>query len=94
MAKKKETSEDLKLIKSKLLENKIVIGKDATVKKLKTDKLEKVYLASNCPDRNRQDVEQYAQLANVTVLTLELDNEELGVFCKKNYFISVLGITA
>ncbi|MBT3836249.1 50S ribosomal protein L30 [Candidatus Woesearchaeota archaeon] len=95
MAKiKKEISEDLKELRSKLLENNVILGTDKTLKALQAKGVEKVYLSKNCPKTTVEDIQHYASLADVQVISLEMDNEELGVFCKKNFFISVLAITA
>ena len=91
--KKKEISEEIKLLKTRVVtEKKAVIGTERVLKELRTRKLQKVFLASNCPDKIKKDVQYYAQLAEVPVMELKMDNEELGVFCKKNFFVSVIGI--
>jgi ribosomal protein L30E len=92
MAKKKETGEDIKTIKEKLVVKKIVIGTDTVIKKLQLGELEKIYLTNNCPGDVKESITHYSDLAHIPVVNLELDNEELGVLCKKNFFISVLGV--
>jgi ribosomal protein L30E len=95
MAKvKKEISEDLKELRTKLLDNKVILGTDKTLKGLQAKSVEKVYLSKNCPEATAKDIQHYASLGGITVISLDMDNEELGVFCKKNFFISVLAITA
>ena len=91
MAKKVEVSKELKELKTKLQENKVIIGTDRVLKGLKSKSLSKVFLASNAPEKIREDVQYYAKLAETSVLELDLDNEELGLFCKKNFMIVVLG---
>jgi len=92
MAKKKEVAEDIKFLKSKVEEGKAVIGRAKVIKELKAKNLNKVFLASNCPQQAKEEIKHYAGLGNVDILELEQNNEELGVVCKKNFFISVLGI--
>ncbi len=94
MAKTKEISEDLKELRSKLLDNKVILGTDKTLKGLQAKSVEKVYLSKNCPEATVKDVQHYANLAGIPIVSLEMNNEELGVFCKKNFFISVLAIIA
>ncbi len=84
---------EMKDLKAKVQEGKAVIGKEQTLKFLRTKSLQKVYLAKNCPESLKADVHHYAKLISTPVVELELDNEELGLFCKKNFFISVLGTT-
>lgn len=95
MAKKKEVGAEIKLLKSKVLAGKAVIGTERVLKGLKARNvtISKVFLASNCPQKAKAAVQHYAKLAKVPVVDyLELDNEELGILCKKSFLISVLGI--
>ena len=92
MVKKKEISKEIKAVKLKVQEGKAIIGTERVLKELKKGRLSKVILAKNCPEKSRRDINYYAQLVKIPVAELEQDNEELGVLCKKNYFVSVLGI--
>ena len=84
---------DLKDLKVKIKAGKVVIGIDRVMKNLKLKQLTKIFVSSNCPNDLKKDINHYANLVGVPVEELSLDNEELGVFCKKNFFISVLGTT-
>lgn len=89
---KKEIDQNVKEIKVNLQEGKVVVGKDLVLKNLRAKKMSKVFLASNCPQDLKDDVKRFSELANISLVELEQDNEELGIICKKNFFISVLGI--
>jgi len=93
MAKAKKINEaDLKELRTKVLnKDDAVLGTERVMKLLKAKKINKIFLASNCPDSVKEDVHYYAKLAEVPVLELEMNNEELGIFCKKNFFVSVIG---
>lgn len=91
MAENLET--EMKELKAKVQDGKAVIGKELVLKRLQAKSLHKVYVAKNCPKNLRADIGHYAKLINVPLVELELDNEELGLFCKKNFFIAVLGTT-
>ena len=78
-------------IKKALQEEKVIIGKDRVLKKLRIRKLEKVYLASNCPLQAREDIKHLAKIYNIKVVEAKEDNEQLGIICKKQFSISVLG---
>ena len=93
MAKKKETVEDVRDLKAKLLEGKTIIGTQRVLKALKSKSVKTVYIAKNCPDKIKDDITYYAKLAETPVITLEQDNEELGTYCKKNFFVCVLAST-
>ena len=88
---KKEIETHMKELKLKIQEGKVILGAEVVLKRLRTSGLSKVYLASNCPDDLKEEIVNYARLSNVPVVELRQDNEELGVFCKKNFFVSVLG---
>ncbi len=91
MAKKEEIGKEIKELKVKVQEGKIVVGAEKVLKSLRNRTIQKVVLASNCPQKISEDVYYYAKLADVPVVKIDLDNEELGIFCKKNFFIAVLG---
>ncbi|HLD80172.1 MAG TPA: ribosomal L7Ae/L30e/S12e/Gadd45 family protein [Candidatus Nanoarchaeia archaeon] len=82
---------EMKDLKAKLQDGKAVIGKEMVLKQLRAKTISKLYLASNCPANLKSDLVHYAALAKVPVIELDLDNEELSLFCKKNFFITVLG---
>ena len=73
-----------------LKEKKVVFGSERTLKMLKNNKLNGIYLASNCPNKVKESIKYYAKLSNVNVVELEQANDELGVICKKPFSISVL----
>ncbi|HIG93081.1 MAG: hypothetical protein QT02_C0007G0004 [archaeon GW2011_AR9] len=91
MAKKKDVGEELKVLRQKVQDGKAIVGKERVLKQLKSGTLSKVFLSSNCPEKVKEDIQYYAQLAKIPVIELEQNNVELGLFCKKNYFISVVG---
>ncbi|MBU0470890.1 MAG: ribosomal L7Ae/L30e/S12e/Gadd45 family protein [Nanoarchaeota archaeon] len=91
MAKKEEVSKELKELKEKVQEGKSIMGKERTLKSLREKTVDKVYLANKCPQQIKDEIQHYAKLANVPVIELSLDNEELGLFCKKSFMITVLG---
>ena len=83
-----DTEDIKKLLKSKNL----VVGTGKTVKYIKTGKLSKVYVSSNCPAGVKEDLKYYGELAQTPIIELEQTNEEIGTLCKKPFFISVLSV--
>ncbi|MBW2996173.1 ribosomal L7Ae/L30e/S12e/Gadd45 family protein [Candidatus Woesearchaeota archaeon] len=79
-------------IKKVVKEGKIVIGTNNVLKNLKSGKLSKVFITSNCPADVKESVNHYAELAKVDVVQLKQPNSELGVVCKKPFSISLLGV--
>ena len=82
----------LKKLIAKTQEHKAFIGKESVMKALREKKIKTVLLAKNCPVALREEIHHYASLAGVVVIDLDHTNEEIGVLCKKNFFISVAGI--
>lgn len=89
MVKKQSSVTD---IKKELKTRKIVIGTKIVIKNLRLNKLEKVYIASNCNESSKKELEYYSKLLNIPIITLKQPNDELGVICKKQYSISMLGV--
>ncbi len=92
MAQEKELGQEFKDLRVKIQEKKVVIGAERVLKELKARRVQKVYLANNCPAKLNEDVKYYARVAEIPVVDMAYSNEELGVFCKKNFFVSVLAI--
>jgi len=81
-------------IRKLLGSDKLIIGTDRVLKLLRQGGLKKVILAGNCRADILQDVQYYGGLNGTEIVQLTENNEELGVFCKKPFHISVLGIKA
>ena len=79
-------------IRKLLADKRLVIGTEQTLKLLKVGKLAKVYVSSNCPPALKEDLRKYSGLNSIECQDLPVPNEELGVWCKKNFAISVLGV--
>lgn len=86
---KKQTLSD---IKKDLKTRKIIIGTKVVMKNLNLNKLEKIYIASNCNENSKKELEYYSKLLKIPVIKLKQPNDELGVICKKQYSISMLGV--
>tara|TARA_Y100000034_G_scaffold107195_1_gene136517 strand:- start:246 stop:503 length:258 start_codon:yes stop_codon:yes gene_type:complete len=82
----KELTEALKKTK------KIIFGSERTLKLLRSDKLSKIFLSSNCPIKVKETIEKNAKTSKVEIVDLEMKNNEVGVFCKKTFSVSVVGL--
>ena len=82
----------MKELKQAVQDGNVLIGTERVMKAVKAGNLKKVFLAKNCPAEVKRDIEHYASLGSISVEQVEMDNEELGVFCKKNFFVSVIGV--
>ncbi len=73
-----------------LKEEKLIFGTKRTLKLLKNEKLKKVFIATNCDEDVKKEIKKYSKIADVKVVELDINNEELGAKCKKPFSISVL----
>lgn len=88
MAKKIDTAEIKKMLKS----GSIAIGTEKTIKSLKSGKVQKILVSSNCPASVERDISYYASLSGAELHKLDYPNDELSVICKKPFPISVLAL--
>lgn len=79
-------------IKKQLKTGKLLLGVNQTLKNLKLGKLEKVFVSSNCKQSVLDDINYYCSFSNTPVVQLGVPNTELGVVCRKQFSISVLGL--
>ncbi len=92
MANKIDTKETDEIRKA-LEAGKIIIGTEKTIKELKKDSLAKVFLSMNCPEDVREDLAHYSALVSTEVVELTVNNNELGIVCKKPFAVSILGLS-
>ncbi len=78
----------IETLKQDLKKAKPYYGVDITLKKLRTGAVKKVYMASNCPEKDT--IKRYASMTDTEVLELTENNVELGVICKRPHSVSVL----
>lgn len=73
-------------------ENKVVFGATNTLKLLKHNEIEEIYLTSNCPEHTIEKIESAAKITNTPVNKLTENSEELAVLIKKPFSMSVASI--
>ena len=88
MAKKINAEEIKKMLKS----GNLIFGTERTIKGLKSGKVQKVLVSSNCPANVEKNINYYAGLSGAEFHKLEYPDEELSVICKKPFSISVLSV--
>jgi large subunit ribosomal protein L30e len=71
---------------------KIQFGANSALKSAKTRKAKLVILASNCPQRIREDIEYYCKLSKIPVSIYNSDSLDLGAVCGKLFEVSVLSV--
>lgn len=72
--------------------NKVVLGSKVTEKLLKRNKVQKVYVASNCNELTFEKLKHYTSINKIDLVQLKIDNEELGQKLVKPFLISVVSV--
>lgn len=89
MAKKTDLISELR---KKLTEKKVVIGRNETKRKLMKKELSFIILAKNISDEIKEEFEKICKLTDTQLEITIHTNEELGILCKKQFPVSVLGV--
>ncbi len=76
-------------IKEEIKKNKPVLGTKQIIKMLMNNQLKKIYLSSNCSEKDK--IINLANISNVEVLTLPESSKQIGATCKKTFPVSALG---
>ena len=71
---------------------KVIFGTERVMKLLKQDKIKAIFLSNNIAEDVREDIEHYAKIGNVEVVDLDMKNKEVGVYCKKPFSVSIVGL--
>lgn len=77
-------------LKKALKEQKLTIGERTVEKKVKNGNAKVVFLAKNCKKKVRKDMKYYEQEGNIEVVELDLNAEEVGTICKKQFAVSTI----
>ncbi len=79
-------------IRKAITENKVIIGAAAAKKSLMKKQLKKIILSKNHPEGLKEDLEKSCAMTNTELQVLDINSDELGILCKKQYSVSVLGV--
>jgi|TARA_B100001971_G_C18261508_1_gene587331 ribosomal protein L30E len=72
--------------------DKVLFGVDQALKGLRKGEIEQVFLSSTVEKPSRETLLQYAKADGVPVHELDMASDELGVFCKKAFGLSVVSV--
>lgn len=79
-------------IRKLLQAKKLVIGATKTIAGIRSGIISRVVVAKNCDKKTLNTLEQYQKIGRFDLIRIGILNDELGVTCKKQFGISVLGI--
>ncbi len=71
---------------------KVSFGANAALLNAKTGKAKMIVLAANCPQSIKDEIEYYAKLSKVPIMTYKGDSMDLANVCAKPFIISALSI--
>ncbi|MDD5331990.1 MAG: ribosomal L7Ae/L30e/S12e/Gadd45 family protein [Candidatus Nanoarchaeia archaeon] len=80
----------MKNLQEAIKSENLTLGSQVTIKKLRQNKVKHVFLASNCKEEVKKDIEALAKINKAEIIYLDIDNKELGIACKKPFTVSVL----
>lgn len=75
-------------LRDDLKKKKPILGLERTLKKVRRQEVSCVYVASN--SHAKEQLINLGKTMNIEVVVLEENSRELGVLCKKPFFVSVL----
>ena len=81
-----------KAIATTVKTGKILFGTDSAIKNAKTKKAKLIVVASDCPQKFREDIEYYCGLSNIPVTIYKGTSIDLGAICGKPFKVSTLTI--
>jgi large subunit ribosomal protein L30e len=79
-------------IKKLFDEGKLVLGTKVTMKKIRSGNISKIFFAKNCKPELKEDILSLIKNSDIEVVISELNNDELGTYCKKPFHVSVIGV--
>jgi large subunit ribosomal protein L30e len=80
------------VLRNAVNEKNIIIGSKQTIKNLKLKKVKLVFIANNCPENLKKDIDYYSKQTGIKVEMFEGTAKQMGVFCGKPFSIAVLAI--
>lgn len=80
-------------IKKLFEQGKIVLGEERTMKMVKSGSIKRVFVSKNCKATVAQDLKRAGSLGVLEVVELPLSSDEVGALCRKQFGVSILGVT-
>jgi len=71
---------------------RVLFGTKKAVQSLKTGEAKLIIMASNIPQKTREDIGYYSSLSSIRTHTYDGSGVELGTACGKPYIISVVTV--
>lgn len=79
-------------LKFKLKDASLVLGASSVIKNLRKGNISKVYIAFNTPSNVEDDIVYNADIAEIEVEKLSINNDELGIIFKRSHSVLAIGV--
>jgi large subunit ribosomal protein L30e len=80
------------LIKTKIQQDKVVIGYNRVIKLLKIESPEVIVIANNFPEEKKKTIEHNTKISKIELKEYSGDGINLGLLCGKPFPVGVLAI--
>ncbi len=77
-------------LENEIKNKKLIFGLDRIIKKIKNQKVKKVYISSN--SHMKEHISNLCKKFDVEAESVRENSKEIGVLCKKPFSISIIGI--
>jgi large subunit ribosomal protein L30e len=67
-------------------------GINRAIKAAKLGRVQLIILANNCPKEKREQIEYYANLANIPIVDYNNNGYELGALCGRGHVVSAISV--
>ncbi len=74
------------------LKDKIIIGKDRTLKAINASKIKEIFISSNYPLDELSNLENSSEIREFVLNKLEINSEELGARCRRPHPVIIVGL--
>jgi large subunit ribosomal protein L30e len=81
-----------KAIATTVKTGRVLFGTNNAIKTAKTGKAKLIIVASNCPQKTREDIEYYCKLSKIPMIIYNGTSIDLGAVCGKSFTVSALTI--
>jgi large subunit ribosomal protein L30e len=79
-------------LRNAVKEKNIIIGSKQTLKNLKNKKVKLVFVANNCPESVRKEIDIYSKLTGIKYENFDGTAKQMGTFCGKPFSIAVIAV--
>jgi len=93
MPSKEKTQDSIKSVLGVVMRSgKVTLGYKTTLESMRKGKAKMIFIANNCPKVVKTQLEYYAALAQIAVMSYDGNNMDLGSTCGKFFRVQCMSI--